>query len=249
VARVAVRARRIAGEPDSEQEPVILTPVFKLHGPAPAPVANESRLVAEKDGFNLHASPALEAHERVAIERLCRYALRGPLALGRLSEGPRDSLIYRLKSPRRDGTTQLVLSPDALLQRLSWLVPLPRIHMTRYHGVLAPNHPWRSRVVVKPHVTLPVPLRWRSSRWIDWATLLRRVFALEVLVCANCGGPRCIIQVVKEGPVARKILEHLGLPTRAPMPAPFREEQHDLWETGPPDVDWDQRLPNADAST
>jgi len=55
---------------------------------------------------------------------------------------------------------------------------------------------------------------------------------------------------VEEGPVARKILTHLGLPTEAPKP-----RQRAFFPTGPPwvdepeatsewsDADYDQRLP------
>jgi hypothetical protein len=42
--------------------------------------------------------------------------------------------------------------------------------------------------------------------------------------------------VIKEGPVARKILAHLGLPTEPPRPGRAQPDpQADLWETGPPD--------------
>jgi hypothetical protein len=81
------------------------------------------------------------------IERLCRYILRGPLAVGRLTKGRRGNLVYQLKKPRPDGTTHIVLSPLALLQRLSWLCVLPRAHTPHYHGVLAPAHPWRALIV------------------------------------------------------------------------------------------------------
>ena len=36
-----------------------------------------------------HPRKPMEAVERVALERFCPYALRGALALGRVSEGPR----------------------------------------------------------------------------------------------------------------------------------------------------------------
>jgi hypothetical protein len=47
----------------------------------------------------------------------------------------------------------------------------------------------------------PKPLpdqRCAPSRWIDWATLLRRVFLLEVLVCSTCGGERRPVQACPE---------------------------------------------------
>ncbi len=52
-----------------------------------------------------------------------------------------------LKTPWRDGTAHLVLSPLEFLQRLAALVPRPRLHLIRYHGVLAPNARLRTRVV------------------------------------------------------------------------------------------------------
>ena len=55
--------------------------MLKLQAAPPKEPA-EPRLVAEHDGFNLHASEPIEAEDRVALERLCRYALRGPLAAG-----------------------------------------------------------------------------------------------------------------------------------------------------------------------
>ena len=253
VQRVATRVRRLVGQPEADVGHVSLAPVLKLFGAEPEE-PTPPRLAAEYDGFNLHAGLAFEAHERTAIERLCRYILRGPLAQGRLSHGPRGNLVYRLKTPKPDGTTHLVLSPLALLQRLSWLCVLPRAHTVHYHGVLAPAHPWRALVVPKQKEATSPPLRRCASRWIDWADLLKRVFAFEALVCSSCGGQRRVLQVVREGPVARKILAHLGLPTEVPRPAPARQEQPEFWDTGPPDVepppdsvDWDQRCPDADA--
>jgi hypothetical protein len=48
---------------------------------------------------------------------------------------------------RRDGTTHLVMSPLEFMQRLAALVPRPRLHLIRFHGVLAPNAKLRPVVV------------------------------------------------------------------------------------------------------
>jgi hypothetical protein len=142
--------------------------------------------------------------------------------------------VYRLKAPKADGTTHVVFTAMTLLQRLSWLVPLPRIHLTRYHGVLAPAHPWRSRVVPSTPQTAPPLACVRKSRWIDWADLLKRVFAIEVLACA-CGGQRRVLSVIKDERVASRILEHLGLPSQAlPLDRAAEEPQGEMWPTGPP---------------
>jgi hypothetical protein len=50
------------------------------------------------------------------------------------------------------------------------------------------------------------------------ADLLRRVFAIDVLVCDTCGGSMRILAVLPEGEASRTILEHLGLPSKPPPP-------------------------------
>ena len=65
--------------------------------------------------------------------------------------------------------------------------------------------------------------RGRPPRRIDWAALLKRVFAVHILACALCGGKMRVISVIDEGPVARQILDHLGLPSAAPVRAPARD--------------------------
>jgi hypothetical protein len=40
------------------------------------------------------------------------------------------------QTPWADGTTALLLSPQELLEKLSALVPPPRLHLIRYHGAL-----------------------------------------------------------------------------------------------------------------
>ena len=46
---------------------------------------------------------------------------------------------YQLKTRYRDGTTHMVLEPLDLMTRLAALVPPPRMHLTRFHGVFAPH--------------------------------------------------------------------------------------------------------------
>jgi hypothetical protein len=60
---------------------------------------------------------------------------------------PDGRLAYRLKTRWRDGTTHVVMERHELLERLAPLIPPPRAHQVRYHGVLAPCASGRSRVV------------------------------------------------------------------------------------------------------
>jgi hypothetical protein len=63
---------------------------------------------------------------------------------------------------------------------------------------------------------------------LDWAELLRRTFAIEVLECGRCGGKRRVLAHVT-GTGVEAILDHLGLPSRSPRLAPAR---------GPPEPSW-----------
>jgi hypothetical protein len=57
----------------------------------------------------------------------------------------------------------------------------------------------------------------RSTYRLDWAALLKRVFAVDVLQCHRCRGRMKLIACIEEQDVARKILQHLGLPAE-PLP-------------------------------
>jgi len=98
-------------------------------------------------GMSLHADVVVPGNDRRRLERLCRYVARPPLALDRLEAMADGRLAYRLKTRWRDGTTHVLMERHELLERLAPLIPPPRAHQVRYHGVLAPCASGRSRVV------------------------------------------------------------------------------------------------------
>jgi hypothetical protein len=62
---------------------------------------------------------------------------------------------------------------------------------------------------------------------IDWASLLRRVYLVDVLTCDACGGRRHIIADVTDRDVIVAILQHLGLDADAPPLARARDPTFD----------------------
>ncbi len=108
---------------------------------------------ASVSGVSLHANVAVPARDRRRLERLCRYVARPPVATERLSRLEDGRLLYRLKHRWRDGTTHVVFEPQELVEKLAALVPPPRFHLVRYHGILAPCASGRDRVV--PGGSLP----------------------------------------------------------------------------------------------
>jgi hypothetical protein len=51
---------------------------------------------------------------------------------------------YQLKTPYSDGTTHVLFEPLDFIARLVALVPKPRVNLTRFHGVFAPNSAHRA---------------------------------------------------------------------------------------------------------
>ena len=177
----------------------------------------------------MHAETWCGPHQREKLKRLCRYITRPALGHKGLRRTPADEVVLQLKTPYRDGTTHLVMTPLEFLQRVAALVPRPRLHLIRFHGMLAPNAALRAQIVPgeadqatntanEDGEALPPAPRARMS----WAQLLKRVFAIDITTCPQCGGPLSILAAIKEPSVILKILTHLGLPTRAPPRAPAR---------------------------
>ena len=73
---------------------------------------------------------------RKELEQLCRYITRPAIANDRLKRNRAGQVVLQLKSPY---TTHIVMEPLEFMKRLAALVPRPRLHLIRFHGVLAPN--------------------------------------------------------------------------------------------------------------
>jgi len=189
-------------------------------------------------GFSVDASVRIEANDRAGLERLLRYCARPPFALERLEAIDAHRLIYRLPKPRPDGSTELLLSPLELIQRLAALIPPPRGHRHRYHGVLAPNATLRAAVTAlardasngiqeqpgqeKEATEDVVESLLRSPARYLWAMLLARIYESAPLACPHCGADMRIIAFVTDGVSVRRILNHIGEPAQPPRIAPAR---------------------------
>lgn len=123
-------------------------------------------------GFSIDASVWISLEDRdvpsysKSREHLVRYCARPAFAIERLAviegrDGKPDRVRYTLARHKRGqwigpGRTQKPTTPDAqgvvnlspheFLDRLADLVPPPRKHRHRYHGVFAPHHPLRPLV-------------------------------------------------------------------------------------------------------
>ncbi len=210
---------RIALGPRAGQK--VLTWKDPAFGISRTEASDPPRGCVTRQGFSLHADVSCGPQQRHALERLCRYITRPALGHKRLSRTPDGEVVLQLKTPYRDGTTHVVMNPLEFLQRLAALVPRPRLHLIRFHGVLAPNAALRAQIVTRApsDATGEPPLASTRAR-MSWAQLLKRVFAIDMTACFHCGGPVTLIATIEDPTVIAKILAHLGLPTKAPPRSP-----------------------------
>ena len=155
-------------------------------------------------------------------------------------EDANGNLVYTFAHPWSDGTTGIRLSPSELLEKLAALVPLPRVHLVRYGGCLAPHSHLRGAIIPTPRQQgIDEPeTRTESPRW-GWARLLKRVLDLDMSTCLPplcgrrepCDLPFCrrgslrIIAAITQEAVITRILRHLKLASIPPPIAPTRNRQ------------------------
>jgi hypothetical protein len=177
----------------------------------------------------VHAGVAARADQRQKLERLCRYISRPAVSEKRLSLTSNGNVRYQLKTPYRDGTTHVIFEPLDFIARLAALVPKPRVNLTRFHGVFAPNSKYRARVTparrgkggqraATDDVDEPTLAERRAA--MSWAQRLKRVFGIDIETCPACGGAVRIVACIEDPVVIEKILAHLD--AKAPEPAATR---------------------------
>ena len=134
----------------------------------------------------------------------------------------------------RDGTHAVVLDALNLIARLVALIPPPRFHMLRYHGVFAAHANARGELVPGrvPEPAKPTQLRLFAGEAIElepcstkpsnrhpWAWLLQRVFAVDVMTCPRCRGTMKLVELANEREAIARALATAGL---GPRPTPRR---------------------------
>jgi len=194
--------------------------VFTLQSlPARDPDEPFTNTLGTVAGFSLHAGVAAKAHQRDKLERLCRYIARPAVSEKRLSLTNHGKVCYQLKTPYRDGTTHVLFEPLDFIARLAALVPKPRVNLTRFHGVFAPNSKLRAQITPAQRgrgnkgrgareSEAPPPCQRRAA--MTWAQRLKRVFHIDVETCTHCGGAVKIISCIEDPAVIKKILDHLN---------------------------------------
>jgi len=186
-------------------------------------------------GFSVDATPTVWPSDATGIERIGRYLLRCPVSLERIHWTPgAKTLFYQGKASHDDpfandpqGET---LDIFEFLARVLSQIPEPRMHGPHYFGPYSS----RARAVRKKNLEFktltsgtrssepdePLPdSKQRAALRKRWASLIKRVFKTDPLICGNCGGKMRVVSFITEPNTIRRILARLKQrtsPSRAP---------------------------------
>ena len=151
-----------------------------------------SKLVAVMPGRVLTSST-----QALPSRSMRRSGRAWPFAHRRLRRTATGKVAYRLRRPWFTGQTQIVLEPVAFVRRLAALIPPPRQHELRYHGVFAGRATLRGAVTAlvpgaaaasalagatgssghpRHASSAAAPPRLRQPSRLRWSELLRRAF-------------------------------------------------------------------------
>ena len=136
-----------------------------------------------------------------------------------LEEDAHGDLLYTVTRAWSDGTRGIKLSPLEWVEKLTALVPPPRVHQVRYGGWLAAHSQLRRAITpTRRQQGIEEATRPASSRW-GWARLLKRVCALDLERCPQC----------HQGTV--RVISSWQLPP--PMAPAHVSQERCAWASGP----------------
>ena len=175
---------------------------------------------AKVAGFSLHAGVMAEAHQRGKLDRLCRYVSRPAISEKRLALTSNGQVRYELKTPYRNGTTHVIFQPLDFIAKLAALVPKPRVNLTRFHGLFAPNSKHRVQITPAKRGKKTTKVEAGGADWLDkkpeerhramtWMQRLKRVFNIDIETCERCGGKVKVVASIEDPAVIAHILKHL----------------------------------------
>jgi len=112
--------------------------------------------------------------------------------------GRAGQVVLQLNSPYRDGTTHIVISPLQLMQRLAALVPRPRLHLMRFHGLLAPHAKLSPRIVPSAPLSAAQPCdhhapgaHAQAPARIGWACSAPSAYSISISSSARAVARAC----------------------------------------------------------
>lgn len=174
--------------------------LVRFFGKAGHEEADEPEEVDGAAPFDVYAGDATAVGDRESLRKLVEYILSPPFTYGQVTRAEDGRVHFRPKRPRRDGTQHRVFEPLEFMHTLATMVPRPRLHTTRFHGVYARRHAFRREVV--PKTSEETEETGEGSEKEDFgdltialAEMSKLVFA-EDLRCPECKVPMLLKKLI-----------------------------------------------------
>ncbi len=168
-------------------------------------------------GFSVYAEQLVWDDEPQRLEKLARYVTRAPVRIDGVSQTQDSRVLLTTPPDPLTGETLLFLDSLDWVHAICQQIPDRGQHLTRFYGAYAnrirkalsedasPDAPSSSPPPSEPD---PASAGAPASR-ACWARLIRKVFEVDPLICARCGGEMKVIAVVTAPKVVDRIVRHL----------------------------------------
>ncbi|NIV47422.1 MAG: hypothetical protein GWN46_11730 [Gammaproteobacteria bacterium] len=163
-------------------------------------------------GFSVHNR--VRSKDAEGRQRLARYMIRCPFSLEKMRyDKTSGTVIYRSKPHATLKRNYQLMPAIQWLRMLMNHVPDKYEHLVRYYGHYS-NRSRGARRLVESADEPAGPIRLDeppadSRRKASWARLIQKVYEVDPLECANCGGSMRIIALIDDAGVVERILKHL----------------------------------------
>lgn len=190
-------------------------------------------------GFSVHQGAQLAREDADGQEALAQYILRNPFSVEKIHyQRQSGQVVYRSKMTHGKHKRNFeIFSAAEFIATITQHIPEKSFQLVRYYGWYSNRargeRAKRDREVVgDPEGVGPAveildasqtgPRKIPSRTWRE---CIKKVWEVDPLICAKCGGEMRIVSFIDEAQVIRKILEHLGLWRDRPSGKPPPEFQ------------------------
>ncbi|WP_437895435.1 transposase [Sorangium sp. So ce302] len=195
-------------------------PLVRYHGVL-APHAKQRSLVVPKATGKARKGEQRAGADSAGSDDKKKTTTITPLPARQAPKGPARGM----ETPSRRGDERSEAAPSAVSERGARDVAVGAL-LTMVHGAVERERvstalgavlPWADVGFVSEGISvrhldrLLDGLLLATSPRVEWAKLLRRTYAVDVLACPRCSGRMRLMAAITDKATARKILSHLGL--------------------------------------
>jgi ribosomal protein S27E len=199
----------------------------------------------QHSGFSVDKSVALDAGDTAGLERVAAYMVRCPFSLDRMVSVSEDGKVV-CRAEKADcqhfpilGDGKLlrgvsrnfeVFDPLDFLAEVTQHIPDPGMQMVRYYGwysnKMRGQRAKRAESAMHDGGIVDIDdedTDYRELCRMRWASLVKRVWEVDPLLCPKCGGTMKVVAFIEkrdQADVIERILKHCGLWDRPSSRAP-----------------------------